>query len=338
MRGPKESGFKDFRSHPTGQVKQGILIFWRSGLWWLKRCFSLQIDPEGPSYDEWVIRRNQSQKNNHLRWEHVYLPFVWLCINSKRQSDTGNWDQHFRNSPFGAGFHEPKFKKLWFWQRYPVLFHRVFVSSCLLVFFRWLARWWSCPILLFQQTHLRHIPGPPTHPTSLREGRVLEEADAKERMVGRSSNALVKEEGCIWRLEKDRILRPRSRMDSVSKARTRLGKYPVLFAACAPQAAAYGKCVGEALGEVQKNQCAAQFQDFMKCVKQEAKRLGTRLWLEAEFRPHQWSGRCFQRYVDRTLPLYQLCWNAQECDLTPSQSCGDMASGALCLACPCRIL
>ena len=86
MRGPKESGFKDFRSHPTGQVKQGILIFWRSGLWWLKRCFSLQIDPEGPSYDEWVIRRNQSQKNNHLRWEHVYLPFVWRCINSKRDN------------------------------------------------------------------------------------------------------------------------------------------------------------------------------------------------------------------------------------------------------------
>jgi len=66
-------------------------------------------------------------------------------------------------------------------------------------------------------------------------------------------------------------------MDSVSKARTRLGRYPVLLAACAPQAAAYGKCVGEALGEVQKNQCAAQFQDFMKCVRQEAKRLGTRL-------------------------------------------------------------
>ena len=67
------------------------------------------------------------------------------------------------------------------------------------------------------------------------------------------------------------------KMDSVSKARTRLGRYPVLLAACAPQAAAYGKCVGEALGEVQKNQCATQFQDFMKCVKQEAKRLGTRL-------------------------------------------------------------
>ena len=67
------------------------------------------------------------------------------------------------------------------------------------------------------------------------------------------------------------------KMDSVSKARTRLGRYPALLAACAPQAAAYGKCVGEALGEVQKNQCASQFQDFMKCVRQEAKRLGTRL-------------------------------------------------------------
>jgi hypothetical protein len=66
-------------------------------------------------------------------------------------------------------------------------------------------------------------------------------------------------------------------MDSVSKARSRLGRYPVLLAACAPQAAAYGKCVGEVLGEVQKNHCAAQFHEFIKCVRQEAKRLGTRL-------------------------------------------------------------
>jgi len=83
MRGPKESGFKDFRSHPTGR-----------------------IDPEGPGYDEWVVRRNLQQKNHHLR-----------------------------NSPFGVGFHEPKFKKQWIWNRYPVAFTRIFVTSCLLVFF-----------------------------------------------------------------------------------------------------------------------------------------------------------------------------------------------------------
>ena len=42
----------------------------------------------------------------------------------------------FRNSPLGVGFHEPKFKKQWFFQRYPVAFHRIFVTSCLLAFFR----------------------------------------------------------------------------------------------------------------------------------------------------------------------------------------------------------
>ena len=42
----------------------------------------------------------------------------------------------FRNSPLGVGFHEPKFKKQAIWHRYPVAFHRIFVTSCLLVFFR----------------------------------------------------------------------------------------------------------------------------------------------------------------------------------------------------------
>jgi len=67
---------------------------------------SVQIDPEGPGYDEWVVKKNLQQKNHHLR-----------------------------NSPFGVGFHEPKFKKQWIWNRYPVAFTRIFVTSCLLVFF-----------------------------------------------------------------------------------------------------------------------------------------------------------------------------------------------------------
>jgi len=43
-----------------------------------------------------------------------------------------NADKRF-NSPFG--FHEPKFKKVSFFQRYPKLTHRVFVASALLLFF-----------------------------------------------------------------------------------------------------------------------------------------------------------------------------------------------------------
>ena len=135
------------------------------------------------------------------------------------------------------------------------------------------------PHALFQQADLRHFLGSSTKSSAAGKSCVFEEADGKERLVGRT---LLKEENHLWRLVtlNRKIVPIKHKMDSVSKARTRLGRYPALLAACAPQAAAYGKCVGEALGEVQKNQCASQFQDFMKCVRQEAKRLGTRLWYE----------------------------------------------------------
>ena len=51
----------------------------------------------------------------------------------KRIARQRNADKRF-NSPFG--FHEPKFKKVSFFQRYPKLTHRVFVASALLLFFR----------------------------------------------------------------------------------------------------------------------------------------------------------------------------------------------------------
>ena len=51
----------------------------------------------------------------------------------KRIARQKNADKRF-NSPFG--FHEPKFKKVSFFQRYPKLTHRVFVTTALLLFFR----------------------------------------------------------------------------------------------------------------------------------------------------------------------------------------------------------
>ena len=51
----------------------------------------------------------------------------------KRAARQKNADKRF-NSPFG--FHEPKYKKVSFMERYPLLFRRTLVTTCLLLFFR----------------------------------------------------------------------------------------------------------------------------------------------------------------------------------------------------------
>jgi len=66
-------------------------------------------------------------------------------------------------------------------------------------------------------------------------------------------------------------------MESVRKAKTRLSSYPAHLAACSTQAASYGRCVGEHLGEVKKNQCRKEFEVFMTCVRNNARRIGTKL-------------------------------------------------------------
>ena len=94
-------------------------------------------------------------------------------------------------------------------------------------------------------------------------------------------------------------------MESVKSARARLGSYPLHLASCAPEAANYGRCdqhniaeisgikiksendvcsyiiysrcVGEQLGEVAKHQCAKEWSVFMPCVRNSAKKLGTKL-------------------------------------------------------------
>ena len=66
-------------------------------------------------------------------------------------------------------------------------------------------------------------------------------------------------------------------MDSVRKAKGRLKAYPQLMASCSVQATAYGKCVAEHMGEVKKGQCQAEFEAFKKCVRDAAKKAGTRM-------------------------------------------------------------
>lgn len=66
-------------------------------------------------------------------------------------------------------------------------------------------------------------------------------------------------------------------MESVKKAKARLGSYPKWIAACGPEGAAYAKCVAQELGEIKKNQCKAEFDAFKKCVQNAAKKAGSRL-------------------------------------------------------------
>ena len=68
-------------------------------------------------------------------------------------------------------------------------------------------------------------------------------------------------------------------MDSVRKAQARLSSYPLHLASCGPEAASYGRCVGEHLGEVRRDQCLAQWTSFITCVRNSAKKMGTRLWI-----------------------------------------------------------
>ena len=66
-------------------------------------------------------------------------------------------------------------------------------------------------------------------------------------------------------------------MDSVRSARARLSAYPAHLAACAPQGAAYAKCVASSMGEVTKDQCQAQFRLFKQCVAEQAKKAASKL-------------------------------------------------------------
>ena len=54
----------------------------------------------------------------------------------KRNVKQKNADQRF-NSPFG--FHEPKYKKVSIFNRYPIFFRRIFVTTSLLMFFRYIS-------------------------------------------------------------------------------------------------------------------------------------------------------------------------------------------------------
>lgn len=65
-------------------------------------------------------------------------------------------------------------------------------------------------------------------------------------------------------------------MESVRKAKERLSKYPVLLAKCSVTAATYAACVTKDLN-VKQNACDKEFQQFKKCLIEQAKNMKTSL-------------------------------------------------------------
>lgn len=66
-------------------------------------------------------------------------------------------------------------------------------------------------------------------------------------------------------------------MESVSKARERLAKYPLIFAKCAKQSTLYARCVLLLEDQVKKDSCAKEFQEFKACLQSAAKDMKTRI-------------------------------------------------------------
>lgn len=66
-------------------------------------------------------------------------------------------------------------------------------------------------------------------------------------------------------------------MDSVTKARERLAKYPLVFAKCSKQSALYARCVLLREGSVKKDDCVKEFEEFKSCLYSAAKNLKTRI-------------------------------------------------------------
>ncbi|EFN77413.1 uncharacterized protein LOC105189749 isoform X2 [Harpegnathos saltator] len=65
-------------------------------------------------------------------------------------------------------------------------------------------------------------------------------------------------------------------MEAVRKAKERLRRYPTLIAKCHESASKYASCV-LAKSNLEKNACAAEFNEFKKCLVRVAASGNTRL-------------------------------------------------------------
>ncbi|XKL61475.1 hypothetical protein PGB90_008532 [Kerria lacca] len=65
-------------------------------------------------------------------------------------------------------------------------------------------------------------------------------------------------------------------MDSVSKAKNRIHKYPVLFIECRNEGKLYAACIASKQ-DIQFNACVNEFRNFKNCLMKSAIKLGTKL-------------------------------------------------------------
>jgi hypothetical protein len=63
-------------------------------------------------------------------------------------------------------------------------------------------------------------------------------------------------------------------MDSVSKARARLRQIPRLLAECSAESGTYARCVMERKDNLQKGDCAKEFQQLAACLRSAGKKHG----------------------------------------------------------------
>lgn len=68
-----------------------------------------------------------------------------------------------------------------------------------------------------------------------------------------------------------------SSMESVSKARSRLLKFPQLLVECKIEATVYATCVTSSQNDLKKGCCQQEFTKFQQCLAKAAAKLGTRI-------------------------------------------------------------
>lgn len=66
-------------------------------------------------------------------------------------------------------------------------------------------------------------------------------------------------------------------MESARGLKSRLKNYPLLLGKCGAEAAVYGKCVSQYMGEVRHKACEEEFKIFKNCLLKNAKIMGGKL-------------------------------------------------------------
>ena len=133
--------------------------------------------PSAPRAPSQLLKPTHSRLSPSERPKHPILldlganePELEEDLIKRRIARQKNADKRF-NSPFG--FHEPKFKKVSFFQRYPKFTHRVFVGTALLLFFRWvgenLSKELSFYLRMISSNELLYFVSKPIYDATLRE-------------------------------------------------------------------------------------------------------------------------------------------------------------------------